>query len=370
MFHALCYMIMSFFNKNIISFEPKIFGLDLSDLSVKVFQIEKDGKKDVVRGYGSLDIPFGNIEDGRIINKEEVVVAIKTLLKSPSAKKINSNKVICSLPESKAFVRIITIPKMSEEEAKEAVKWEMEASMPMSLEDVYFDWQFLEDKDSENQKVLTAAVSREVVDDWMDVLKLSGLDVYGLEIESMATIRSLVKSNATKNETSLIVDLGARRTSFILAEGIVPYFTSSIPFSSEGINDAIMKTLNVDSKEAEKVKISNGVEKRNKSNPIFKAVSPLLENLVMEIIKTMDFYGEMSKQAQEVKTIILCGGGSNMKGMAEYLNERVKKDVVVGSPWINLGLDGGLPAINKSVSVRYVTAIGLAIRALNYGNQT
>ncbi|MDP1884740.1 MAG: type IV pilus assembly protein PilM [Candidatus Moranbacteria bacterium] len=359
---------MSFLNKNIISFEPRIFGLDLSDLSVKAFQLEKNGKKDVVRGYGSLDIPLGNIEDGRIINKEQVVSAIKTLLKSPSAKKINSNKVICSLPESKAFVRIITIPKMSEEEAHEAVKWEMEANMPMLLDEVYFDWQFLEGDGSESQKVLTAAVSREVVDDWMDVLASAGLDVYGLEIESMATIRSLVGGNAANDGTSLIVDLGARRTSFIIAEGVVPYFTSSIPFSSEGINDAIIKTLNVSDQEAEEAKIGNGIANRDEGNPIFKAVSPLLENLVMEITKTMDFYGEMSKQSKEVKRIILCGGGSNMKGMEQYLNERLKKEVLVGDPWVNLNLDGNLPVINKSVSVRYVTAIGLAIRALNYGN--
>ncbi|MDZ4384932.1 MAG: type IV pilus assembly protein PilM, partial [Candidatus Moranbacteria bacterium] len=356
-------------NKNIINLEPRIFGLDLSDLSVKVFQLEKNGKRDVVRGYGSLDIPPGNIEDGRIINKEQVAVAIKTLLKSPSAKKINSNKVICSLPESKAFVRIITIPKMSEEEAHEAVRWEMEASMPMLLNEVYFDWQFLDDDDSKTQKVLTAAVSREVVDDWMEVLALAGLDVYGMEIESMATIRSLVKNNTTEDEAvSLIVDLGARRTSFIIAEGIVPYFTSSIPFSSEGINDAIIKTLNVSDQEAEEVKINNGIENRDEGNPIFTAVSPLLENLVMEITKTMDFYGEMSKQSQEVKRIILCGGGSNMKGMAQYLNERIKKEVVMGDPWINLNLGNSLSVIDRSVSVRYVTALGLAIRSLNYGN--
>jgi type IV pilus assembly protein PilM len=360
---------MSFLNKNIISLEPKIFGLDLSDLSVKVFQLEKEGGKDVVRGYGSLDIPSGNIEDGRIINKEKVAEAIKIVLKSPTAKKINTHKTICSLPESKAFVRIITIPKMSEDEAKEAVKWEMEAAMPMSLSEVYFDWQFLDDGDSETQKVLTAAVSKEIIDDWMDVFNLAGLDVYGLEVESIATIRSLAVNNIVKNEeTNLIVDIGSRRTSFIIAEGVVPYFTSSIPFSSEGINDSIMKSLNIGNKEAEEVKINNGIENMDESNPIFKAVNPLMENLVVEITKTMDFYGEMSGRSQKVSRIILCGGGSNMKGIPEYLNQRIKIEVVVGNPWINLNLEGDLSTINKATSVRYATAAGLAIRALNYGD--
>ena len=129
-----------------------------------------------------------------------------------------------------------------------------------------------------------------------------------------------------------------------------------------------MKALNVDWQEAEKVKVNNGIEKQDEGNSIFTAVSSLLENLVTEITKTMDFYSEMSKQKQEVKKIILCGGGSNMKGLAQYLHDRLGKEVEVGNPWINLNLDGDLPTINKTISVRYVTAIGLAIRACNYGN--
>lgn len=361
---------MSFFTKKILNFEPKIFGLDLSDLSVKVFQIERAGGKDRVRGYGSLDIPIGNIEDGRIINKENVVTAIKTVLASPNAKRINSNKVICSLPESKAFVRIIDIPKMSKDEAREAVKWEMEASMPMAIDEVYFDWQFIKniDDNKDVQRVLTAAVSKEIVDDWMEVFTMAGLDVYGLEIESISSIRSLVDGNAEKEETALIVDLGARRTSFIIAEGFVPYFTSSIPFSSECMNDAICKTLKLTAEEAEEAKVSNGIENSSMRNPIFKAVESLLENLVTEIVKTINFYDEMSNDSQEITKIILCGGGSNMKGMPEFLTKKINKDVVVGNPWINVKIGNELPIISKENSVRYATAIGLALRGAKYGD--
>jgi len=359
---------MNFLKKNIINFDPKIIGLDLSDLSVKVFQIEKNGDQDVVRGYGTLDIPANSIEDGKIINKEVVIESIKKVLKSPTAKKINSNKVICSLPELKAFVRIINIPKMSKEEADEAVKWEMEAGMPMSLSEVYFEWQLLESSESDKQQVLTVAVAKEVVDDWMDVLTSAGLDVYGLEIESIASIRSLMSDDASRDETALIVDLGARRTNFMIAEGVIPYFTSSVPFSSESINDAIIKTLNFSSAEAEQAKINNGIENADKKNPIFAAVEPSIENLVVEIIKTIDFYGEMFKQNQSVDKIILCGGGSSMKGLPEYLKKRIEKDVVIGNPWINLNLGKDLPKINKETSMRYATAIGLAIRGMNYGN--
>ncbi len=361
---------MNFLKKKIINFEPKIFGMDLSDLSVKVFQIETEGNHDQVRGYGSVNIPLGNIEDGRIIHKENVVKAIQEVLASPKAKKINSKKVICSLPESKAFVRIINIPKMSQEEAREAVKWEMEANMPMAISEVYFDWQFIKGVSENNamQRVLTAAISKEIVDDLMAVLAMAGLEVYGLEIESIASIRSLIDIQVTQEKTTLIVDLGANRTSFIIAEGLVPYFTSSIPFSSDGLDNAICKALKLTLAEATEAKMINGIENSDKKNPIFKAVESLLENLVMEIMKTMDFYGEMSGNSQEVDEIILCGGGSNMKGLPEFLSQKINKEVVVGNPWVNLQLNDDLPIINKDNSARFVTAIGLALRGAKYGD--
>jgi len=361
---------MSFLNKKIISFDPKIFGLDLSDLSIKVMQLEKEGDAEKIRSYFSLDIPDGNIEDGKIVNKDAVAVFIKEAVKKASPEKINTKKVICSIPESKAFLRIINIPKMEEEEAKEAIKWEMEANIPLSIDQVYFDWQFLESDGKNKQNVLTVAVSKEVIDDLVEVLEKAELEIYGLEIESIASARSLIaEKNKSKNDgASLIVDLGAQRTSFIMVADGAPYFTSSIPFSANSINDAIAKGLNLSTEEAEEVKVNQGIEHENSDSSVFNSVKYLLENLVNEIKSTLDFYSEMTKETTEVKKIILCGGGANLRGLIPYLTKRLEKEVELGDPWINLNLKNNLPIINRENSVRYTTVAGLALRGINYEN--
>ena len=363
---------MNFLNKNLISFEPKFFGLDLSDLSLKIFQVEKIGKFDQIRNFCSLPIARGNIEDGKIIDKEKVAQIIREAVKKAGPKKINTKKVVCSLPESNIFLRIIHIPKIEKEEANQAIKWEMEANIPLPIEEVYFDWQFLEDEPESGknkQSVLTVAVSRKVVDDFMETFKLSGLEVYDLEIESIASARSLVSSAEKRENISLIVDIGAKRTSFIMVEGNVPCFTSSIPFSSENINDAISKKMNINEEEAEEVKVTFGIENFNKDNPIFNSIKYLLENLVVEIKKTIDFYVVISKTPKEIKKIILCGGGSNLKSLAAYLAQRIGKEVVLGDPLINLNLEKKeLNKINKENCIGYATVIGLAIKKPYYGN--
>jgi type IV pilus assembly protein PilM len=359
---------MSFLQKKIFSLEPEIFGIDLSDLSVKILQLEKEGNIEKIRSFAAEDIPAGLIEDGKIIDKDKVAEIIHAAVKKAGPKKIRTNKVICSLPESKAFLRIISIPKMDEKEAGEAIKWEMEANIPLPIDQVCFDWQFLEGDEKGKQSVLTAAVAKDIIDDSVDVLRKSGLEVYGLEVESIASARSLVSQEKEKKDgVVLIVDLGAQRTSFIMVVKGSPYFTSSIPFSSESINDAISKGLNLDSIEAEKAKIAHGIESENE-NPIYGVVKSLLENLVQEIEKTADFYGELSQEKTEIEKIVLCGGGSNMKGLVPFLTKRLGREVELGNPWINLKMGRNLPIIDRESASRYATVIGLALRGINYNN--
>jgi len=94
---------MSFLNKKIFSIDPEIFGLDLSDLSVKVMQLEREGQTESIRSYAVAEIPAGCIEDGKIVNKEKVSAIIRETIKKAGPRKIRTNRVVCSLPESKAF---------------------------------------------------------------------------------------------------------------------------------------------------------------------------------------------------------------------------------------------------------------------------
>ena len=42
---------------------------------------------------------------------------------------------------------------------------------------------------------------------------------------------------------------------------------------------------------------------------------PVLENLVQEIERSIDFYLTGLKYSESIDKIILCGGGANMKGI-------------------------------------------------------
>lgn len=359
---------MIFFSRKIFSSHNNAFGVDISDLSIKVVEIRENGKGMVVSGFGSAPMVSGSVVDGEIVRPEVVVATLQKAIESSQPKRIRNKKVFCALPETRAFLRIINIPTMKSEEIQEAIKWEVEANIPLTLDQVYYDWQVLDvpiGRESGKISVLVVAVARKVVDQFIEVVELAGLQPVGMEIESIAQSRSLAveKSNTA---ASIIVDLGDRRTSFLMLIGNVPCFTSSIPLSGQSMTDAIAKMISVSYDEAERLKRKFGIGSFIKQDPIFRSVEPILENLVAEIEKSIDFFVSGLKYADHVDRVILCGGGARAKGIIPYLSSRLGREVELGDPWVNFGLAGKLPMIDREVSVQYSTAIGLALRGLNF----
>lgn len=358
---------MSFLNKKIFGGND-ILGLDLSDLSVKVLKIEKIGKMERVVSFANVPIVGGAISDGEIKDKQQVANVIKKALQISGPERIRTKKVICSLPEIKAFLRIISIPEMCIEEAKEALRWEIEATVPLPLDQIYYDWQILDEgfaKEKGKMNILVAAVGKNIVDQTVEVLELAGLQPVGLEVESIAQSRSLLDEK--KIDTAvLLVDIGDRRTSFVIADKNVPCFTSSIPVSGTSLTDAIAKDLNLSFDDAEKIKYQYGIGSDFKNDAIFKAVHPVLENLALEIERSIDFYISNLQYSTSVDRIVLCGGGSNTKGLLPYMAKRLQRDIELGNPWSNIQMGKELPIIEKTVAAQYATVIGLALKGAQY----
>jgi type IV pilus assembly protein PilM len=358
---------MSFLQRKVFDFSPAPFGLDVSDLSLKALWFTRQGDKESVASFGSVSIPQGAIVDGEILKEETVVESIRELVRTAGPKHIGTRRVICSLPETKAFLRIITLPKMTKEEAKEAVKWEIEANIPLSLEQIHYDWQILPEiftLEKGKMSVLVVAVARSAAEQFHSVLERAGLEPVGLETESIAQVRSLLVEKH-KDETVLIVDIGDRRTSFVMAIGNVPVFTSSIPLSSQMMTGAIEKEMGLSFDEAEKLKIQTGLGSLSLPSPQLQAVRPILENMATEIERSLDFYFSTLKYSKKLDAIIFCGGGANTQGILPYFSGRLRQNIVFGDPWTNVRFGKKVAPIDKNHSVQFSTVIGLALRGLD-----
>ncbi len=362
-----------------LNIEPESFGIDISDLSLKVIKLERKGRFLSLDSWGEIKIEPGIIEGGEIKNEEALVEVIKKGIENVRGKKLKSRNVIVSLPENKAFFQIIKMPKMNKKELESAVPFEAENYIPMPANDVYLDFEIISNyyENSESLNVLVVAIPRKIVDSYLSCLRKSGLNVQALEIESEAITRALIKNKISPFPV-LIIDFGRSITSFIFFAGRSIQFTCSVPISSSDVTEAIAGALGVNLIEAEKIKLKYGFNARkksslenNKSRKIIKATRPILMDLAEQIRKYINYYQThaskmgFSAQKEKIEKIILCGRGSNLKGLKNFLSLEIKIPVELGNPWLNILAEPlkEVPGLSYEESLGYVTALGLALRS-------
>ena len=346
-----------------LTLKQEAFGLDISDLSLKLIKLKRKGKFFDLASFNEADIKPGIIKQGEIKKENDLVKIIKDVCSKINGEKLKTKYVVASLPEEKAFLQVIQMPLMSKQDLQSAVVYEAENYIPLPIEKVYLSSQVISPAcDRENHlDVLIAALPKTTVDAYVSCLKKAGLQPIALEVESLAISRALIK-NETAVSPVLLIDLGANRTGFIVFAGNSLRFTSSIPVSSQSFTNIISKTLKVNLSEAEKLKLQYGLKEKK----VFDALIPALVDLVEQIQKYLDYY---QTHASHIKKIFLCGGGAKLKGFTDFLSDKLKITVDVGNPWINiLPHDFLIPKklliYKKEESLRYTTALGLAIRAI------
>ena len=329
------------------------------------------------------------IEDGEIKDFEKVAEFIKKIKNETKPNPIKTNYVVCSLPESKCFFREIDFPEMTLEEVSEAIKWETEQQIPLSWEEIYLDWHILNEKkpfkkrdkkngkedfddskkDKKKTKVFLTAAPRKLVDSYVKVLKQSGLKPIAMEIESAAIVRALVNKNKNKYDSAvLIIDFGETRTNFIIFKSPLIRFSRSISFSGASLTDKISQELKIKYSEAEELKRKWGMNKEEGDGSLAKCIEPALVDLSEKIQESLDYYSEHFTKnfpENEVKKVILCGGGANLKGLDSWLASKIKKEVEKDDPWSDIAPS----LLNKKISFPkkyfcYTTAIGLALRGI------
>ncbi|PIW91218.1 MAG: hypothetical protein COZ91_01640 [Candidatus Nealsonbacteria bacterium CG_4_8_14_3_um_filter_39_7] len=374
-----------------LSLNPEAFGIDISDMSIKIIKLKKRRDFFNIEYFAEQKIKPGIVVDGEIKNAERLSEIIKEMVFKTGGKKIKTNYVIASLPEKKAFLQVISLPLMSRDDLKSAVVYEAENYVPLPIEEIYLDSQIIPspEKNPVHFNVLIAAFSKKIVDPYVFCLKEAGLNVKALETESSAISRALIEKEKALY-THILIDFGLVKTNFVIFSGGSLRFSSAIPVSSSGFTKIISDNLGVNLVKAEEMKVKygllEGMEKRKFSSQgrnigqggsekrkVFDSLVPALVDLTQQIRKHIEYYQahfvgkEKSSGDERQLDILLSGGGANLKGLSEYLSMELNLPVGVGNPLANMVAKGKVKKIKISAEelLGYTTAIGLAMRGIS-----
>ena len=348
---------------NFLSRRKQAFGIEISDASIKVIQLKKSGQFYKLVGYNITKIPDKLVVSGEIKNKKSVAEHIQKALMETKPGRISTSFAVCSLPENKTFVRILEVPKMPPEEMQNGIKWQAEQYIPLPIESIYLDWQIINEENNK-LKVLVAATPKKCADQYVATLKLAKLKPLVLDLEEAAEARTVVPQN--NKQASLIIDIGATKTVFVVQDkNVTPFASSTQSVSGQEFTRAIAKGLKIKEQEAEEKKVACcSPELTEEEKRILQTLYPLFDKLASEILKITKYYQDHFKDSNPIANIFLCGGSAAVSSLVPHLSLKIKKKITLGDPLVNVPSKKQLQ-INKIDLLSLTTTIGLAVRGIN-----
>lgn len=334
------------------------FGLDISDESMKFMELllTRDGIQ--AGRHGERTIPKGVIESGKIENTkkmEEILIALR------QEEGVHSVRV--SLPEQQVYLYQFSLDKDGVKSVRESIELSLEEHIPVPAEDAIFDYEVISENGT-SLEVQVAAISKNVIETYLNVFKNADVFVQSFELEAQAIFRAVVKRG--DKDAYMIIDFGEKRTGiFIVSDGVV-MFTSTLDIGGVDLNTMLQKTFNVSYEEANRLKMEYGLQRNMDNKEIFpvllNSVSILRDEVAKHFVYWHTHKDEGGKENKPIKKIILCGGDSNLIGLSEYLSTSMKVPVEMANVWVNTDFAKHyVPTMSFKRALSFAASIGLAL---------
>lgn len=334
-------------------FRLPIYAIELSDKSYKYLRLKEANGCTMVDDFGEGDMAPGIIERGEIKKKDVLQALLKELLK-----KHGIRFVAVSLPEEKGFLENVQLTGVREEEIRQALEFQLEEHMPLPPSEVVFDYSVVK-KEKNHFDLVLSAFPRALIDSYLESFASAGALPTFAESELAAAARALVPKSFAA--TAMIIDWGRTRIGFSIVENGVLRFASTVPIGGEALDEAIAKTLNVDLKTAQELKIKNGFTPTSQT---FQAIVPLLTAISEEAEKYVNYWQTHSENKETPAKLFLSGGDANLIGLTSYMQAELGIPTALANPWVNVVFpERYLPGIERKDSVRFAASIGLALAA-------
>lgn len=344
-------------DKTLFYHDKPLFGLDIGFRTIKVMQLDKAGTGYTVSGYGITEFDPSAVENGVIVDYSKIAAVVHDLFASKLAGDISTRRVAVSLPASRSYSRIMSLPILPDNDVAEAVRLEAEQYIPVSVDDLYIDFTVI-NRSEKTMDVLAVAVPKRIVDSYLDLCKILNLEPVVLETTTGATNR-MFRYLDDHSIPTVLIDFGSVATDVSVYDRYLA-ITGTVASGGDDITAAIQQSLGVTPTEALNIKVKYGLNASKKQAEIIEAVEPLLEKTLKEVRRMIRYYEERSGQKRHIEQIMTFGGGANVPGLSAYLIDHLRVPVRACSPWDRIQFKHIEPPDPVQQSL-YVTAASLAM---------
>lgn len=319
-----------------------VFGLDIGYETLNLCEISRHGGSVSIVGLCEYPLTERILEKDRIRDKAGAANMIKEARRKAKPHPIKAARIVSTLPETFVFSKTIQLPKMTDKELAVAIPNEAAQYLPIPINDVYVDYQILMDHpDEPKTDILVAAAPKKLVDDYVEMAKMAGLELAALETKPIAIGRAVIPDKST--EAFCIVNVGSEVSRISIWDKGEIRLATTAPLGKNNILETI-SSANPGIKKISDISINE----TNKSQ-----LDGLFAELFDEIFEAIKYHQNRDYKPGPIKEIKLCGSAMQMTGVEKYISGAVKIKSVLAKPKYKVNID---------IGPQFITSIGLALR--------
>ncbi len=335
------------------------FGLDIGTNAVRAVQLARtsQGWNLVHYGYAPVDssVTSGDSPEAKRRLGEAIMTAV-------GQAGIKVNNVAIGLPSSKTFTTIIDIPKVSEQELKATMKYQVDQYIPMAIEEAKVDWALLGDSmHAQGQyEVLLTSVAKEYAEERLEFVESLGFNVIAEEPDPIAMTRSLILTDA--QDARLILDVGENSTDLVITYMDAPRLVRNVPTGLSSLVRSATQNLNVQDSQARQFILKFGLAPDRLDGQVLRAIDGVLDNFAGEIVKSIKFF-QTRYPSLPVGGISISGFGAVIPQLDAYISGKTGVPTTTANPWQRVNMSPSDQQQLTPVAAEFATVVGLAQRS-------
>ena len=160
-----------------------------------------------------------------------------------SEHQVNRERVFVSIPREKVVVRFLRLPMATKENLRKVIEYEAPKYTPFDKEDIYFDYQILQE-DREWLQLIVVFVKKEELDPYLSSLKKMGISPESIQISSVAALNLFFYHEADKRgENCVLLDVSEPFFEMNLIQGRDWRESFHLPLPAEKKAESIVNTF-------------------------------------------------------------------------------------------------------------------------------
>ncbi len=345
-------------------------GIDLGTSAVKLVQLRNFQGNLELLGAGRIDLPDA-CQDDPDKRMDFLGEQLGPLI---GRNGFSGRQCILSLPAALTFVQHVKTARISAGEVSQALRWELEGKLPFAAEGAVIRHVIAGETYNEreaNQEVIVLAVSREVVDAHLAMVRKARLEVVGLNVEPCAILECFARLFRRADDAKkavLFMDVGQASTQVVIAHGPRLVFAKNLHFGARQLDEAVAAALSIPTDKARTLrsKLAEETETSPDAEGVNQATRGPLESAVVEITKCLRYY-ESVFPTTPIERAIFLGGQAMDRRLCQTIAQQLNLPAQIGDPLVRIGRSGNAAteALLESGKAQpaWAVAVGLSLGA-------